>query len=87
MPEPQSLPGRHAWAQKLPFFYGWLVVLLGAFTMFSTTPGQSDSFAMFFNSFVNELGWSRTFVSSFSSVGQYGRATCETLWPLLPDVG
>ena len=32
--------------------------------MFATTPGQSDSFAMFMNSFVDEFGWSRTYLSS-----------------------
>ena len=69
-----STPGQmptswsRAWIRKLSFFYGWMVVFLGAFTMFSTTPGQSDSFAMFFNSFVNELGWSRTYVSSLYSI-------------------
>jgi len=58
---------RYAWVGRLPFYYGWVIVFLGAFTMFSTTPGQSDSFAMFMNSFVNEFGWSRTFVSSLYS--------------------
>jgi len=64
---PESVPHRYAWTHKLPFYYGWVVVFLGAFTMFSTTPGQSDSFALFFNSFVTEFGWSRTFVSSLYS--------------------
>ncbi len=32
--------------------------------MFATTPGQSDSFAMFMDSFVDEFGWSRTYLSS-----------------------
>jgi len=65
---PESIPQRYAWIHKLPFFYGWVVVFLGAFTMFSTTPGQSDSFSLFMNSFINEFGWSRTFVSSLYSV-------------------
>ena len=64
---PESVPDRYAWTHKLPFYYGWVIVFLGAFTMFSTTPGQSDSFALFFNSFVTEFGWSRTFVSSLYS--------------------
>lgn len=67
MQEGQSLKHRYAWINKLPFYYGWVIVFLGAFTMFSTTPGQSDSFALFFNSFVTEFGWSRTFVSSLYS--------------------
>ena len=53
---PESIPQRYAWIHKLPFFYGWVVVFLGAFTMFSTTPGQSDSFSLFMNSFINEFG-------------------------------
>jgi MFS family permease len=58
---------RYGWVHKLPFFYGWVIVLLAAFTLFATTPGQSDSFSFFFNSFVEEFGWSRTFVSSLYS--------------------
>ena len=58
------LKARNAWAAKTPFFYGWVVVAIGALAMFATTPGQSDSFAMFMNSFVDEFGWSRTYLSS-----------------------
>ncbi len=35
--------------------------------MFFTTPGQSDSFSFFMDSFVQEFGWSRGFVSSLYS--------------------
>ena len=66
MPELQA-SRRYAWIHKLPFFYGWVVVFLGAFTLFSTTPGQSDSFSLFMNSFIETFGWSRTFVSSLYS--------------------
>jgi len=58
---------RYDWIHKLPFFYGWVIVFLGAFSMFFTTPGQSDSFSFFMNSFIEEFGWSRTFVSSLYS--------------------
>jgi len=63
----ESVHDRYAWIHKLPFFYGWVVVFLGAFTLFSTTPGQSDSFSLFMNSFIETFGWSRTFVSSLYS--------------------
>ncbi|MFC2077191.1 MFS transporter [Candidatus Bipolaricaulota bacterium] len=63
----QPVSARYAWTHKLPFFYGWVVVFLGAFTLFSTTPGQSDSFSLFMNSFIETFGWSRTFVSSLYS--------------------
>jgi len=58
---------RYGWAGKTPFFYGWVVVFIGAFSMFATTPGQSDSFSIFMDSFVQEFGWSRTFISSLFS--------------------
>ena len=35
--------------------------------MFATTPGQSDSFSIFMDSFVLEFGWSRTYISSLFS--------------------
>jgi MFS family permease len=55
------------WANKTPFFYGWVIVFIGSFSMFFTTPGQSDSFSFFMDSFVETFGWSRTFVSSLYS--------------------
>ncbi|MCK5828643.1 MFS transporter, partial [Candidatus Bipolaricaulota bacterium] len=62
-----SISQRYAWINNLPFYYGWVIVFLGAFSMFSTTPGQSDSFSLFMNYFVSDFGWSRTFVSSLYS--------------------
>jgi MFS family permease len=58
---------RYGWARKTPFFYGWIVVALASLSMFATTPGQSDSFSIFMDSFVNEFGWSRTFISTLFS--------------------
>lgn len=58
---------RYGWARKTPFFYGWVVVSIASLSMFATTPGQSDSFSIFMDSFVNEFGWSRTFISTLFS--------------------
>lgn len=58
---------RLAWVRGLPFYYGWVIVFLGAFSMFATTPGQSDSFSLFMDSFIADFGWSRTSVSSLYS--------------------
>ena len=54
-------------AAKTPFYYGWVVVALGALTMFFTTPGQSDAFAMFIDSFVADLGMNRAYILSIYS--------------------
>ena len=63
----RAIAKRFAWVRELPFYYGWIIVFLGAFSMFATTPGQSDSFSLFMDSFVTEFGWSRTVVSSIYS--------------------
>ncbi|KAA3659472.1 MAG: MFS transporter [Chloroflexi bacterium] len=62
-----KLTQRYSWARKTPFFYGWVVVSIASLSMFATTPGQSDTFSIFMDSFVNEFGWSRTFISSLFS--------------------
>lgn len=62
-----GLPRKDGLANKTPFYYGWVVVALGALTMFFTTPGQSDAFAMFMDSFVADLGMSRSYLSSIYS--------------------
>lgn len=62
-----KLANRYGWARTTPVFYGWVIVLIGALSMFATTPGQSDSFSIFMDSFVQEFGWSRTFISSLFS--------------------
>lgn len=66
-PATNQSTSRARWATKTPFYYGWVVVVIGSLTMFFTTPGQSDAFALFMNSFVDEFGWNRTFVSSLYS--------------------
>lgn len=49
---------------------------IGAFTMFCTTPGQSDTFSMFMNSFIEDLGYSRTIVSSLFSMATLLAGAC-----------
>ncbi len=67
------------WASKLPFFYGWVAVGAGALTMFFTTPGQSDTFSIFMNSFIEDLGSSRTAVSSLFSTATLLAGACMFL--------
>ncbi len=44
--------------------------------MFFTTPGQSDSFALFMDSFINEFGLSRTRVSALYSIATLASGCC-----------
>ena len=53
--------------RQLPFYYGWVVVPVALMSNFFTGPGQTYSFAIFINSYIDELGWSRTLVASLYS--------------------
>jgi MFS family permease len=54
---------------KLPIFYGWVIVMVSALTMFFSGPGQSNSVSVFVDSYIEEFGWSRTMVSGMYSTG------------------
>jgi MFS family permease len=54
---------------KTPIFYGWLIVLISALTIFFSGPGQTYSVSVFIDSYIDEYGWSRSVVSSMYSVG------------------
>jgi sugar phosphate permease len=53
---------------KLPFYYGWIIVFLAGMALFFTGPGQTFSFSMFIDEFINEYGWSRTAVSNMYTI-------------------
>jgi MFS family permease len=54
---------------KTCIFYGWLIVLISALTLFFSGPGQTYSVSVFIDSYINEFGWSRSVVSSMYSIG------------------
>ncbi len=49
------------------FYYGWIIVVLGALSLFFSGPGQTYSISIFIDYYVEELGWSRSLVSGFYS--------------------
>lgn len=53
---------------KIPFYYGWIIVFLAGMALFFTGPGQTFSFSMFIDEFINEYGWSRTAVSNMYTI-------------------
>ncbi len=50
------------------FFYGWIIVFMGAVGLFFSGPGQTYSISIFINTYVNDFGWSRSLVSSLYSI-------------------
>ena len=63
------------------FFYGWIIVFVGSFGVFSSGPGQSHTFSVFLEPIGTELG-----ISSASLATAYGLATLAAAF-LLPQMG
>ncbi len=68
-------------ASKGRFFYGWMIVFVGSFGVFSSGPGQSHTFSVFLDPIGTELG-----ISSASMATAYGLATLAAAF-MLPQMG
>ena len=55
--------------RAFPFYYGWVVLLVGAVGMIMTSPGQTYTVSIFIEHFISDLGISRSLVSSLYTVG------------------
>ena len=52
---------------QTPFYYGWIIVMMGALGVFFSGPGQTFSNAVFIDYYLADFGWSRSVVSSVYS--------------------
>jgi MFS family permease len=56
-------------AARLPCFYGWVIVAVGALGLLFSGPGQSAVIAVFMDPMIAELGLSRSAISGAFTVG------------------
>lgn len=49
------------------FYYGWVIVFVGALGVFFSGPGQTYSISVFIDSYIKDFGWSRSQVSGIYS--------------------
>lgn len=54
---------------RVPFFYGWIVLVASTLGMIMTSPGQTYAISIFLEYFITDLGISRGLVSTFYTVG------------------
>ena len=54
--------------KKSKLFYGWIIVIVVAFTLFFSSPGQTYSVSIFIDYYIEQFGWSRAEISSFYSI-------------------
>jgi MFS family permease len=50
-----------------PFYYGWIVVIISAISLFFSGPGQTYFISIFIDSYIEQFGWSRSLVSTIYS--------------------
>jgi MFS family permease len=61
-----ALPG---WAQRLPFYYGWVIALVSWLVIFTSAPGQTYGVSVFVEPMIRDTGWSRNLVSGLYTAG------------------
>jgi MFS family permease len=71
---------------KLPFYYGWVIILIAAITYFFSGPGQTYSISIFIEHYINDFGWSRSMVSSLYSFATLAAGFTVSLVGRLIDI-
>ncbi len=54
---------------KSPVHYGWVILVVGTIGLIMSSPGQTYSFSIFIEQFINDLGMSRSLVSTLYAAG------------------
>lgn len=68
--EPPASFGKDAWlVQRVPIYYGWVIMVMATFAMIMTTPGQTFGVSVFIEHFIAELDISRSTVSTLYLIG------------------
>ena len=66
--QPGSFPQSRL-VSNSPIFYGWVVLAVGTLGVIMTSPGQTYAVSIFIEHFIEDLGLSRTMVSTLYSLG------------------
>lgn len=72
----QPPSGRSSLPSRVPFFYGWVILVSAILGMFASGPGQTYTVSVFLNPMLEELGWSRTLASGLYTAGSLTAAIC-----------
>ena len=58
--------------ENSPVYYGWIILIVGTLGLIMSSPGQTYSVSIFIERFIEDLGISRSLVSSLYMVGTIG---------------
>ena len=74
-PEPPVSTSQQPWVSRLPFFYGWVILVVAGFAGFVSGPGQTYGVSVFIDPIIEDTGWSRTLVAGLYTAGSLTAAT------------
>ncbi|HKL57343.1 MAG TPA: hypothetical protein VJ854_02995, partial [Sphaerochaeta sp.] len=63
------LAKKQSFISSLPFYYGWVILVVGAIGVISSIPGQTMGVSVFTDHYINDLSLTRVGVSSAYMVG------------------
>jgi sugar phosphate permease len=71
--------------KRVPVYYGWIILIVGTVGVILTGPGQTYAISVFIDHFIDDLGISRSAVSSLYTVGTLAAALAMPLVGRLVD--
>jgi len=75
-----EIRSEHSLIGRLPFFYGWIIVVAGTAGLIMTQPGQSPVLSIFTDAFIEDLNISRSLTSTLFTIGTVVGGLTLTFW-------
>ncbi len=78
-------PGKSSIVHRLPFFYGWIIVVVATLGTIMTNPGQTPVVSIFIDRFIADLNLSRSLVSTLYLLGTLAGGLSLSFWGIQID--
>ena len=59
---------------NVPFYYGWVILVISTLAIFMSGPGQTYTFSVFIDPIILETGWTRTQITAMYAFGSLSGA-------------
>ena len=84
--EQTTQPAAKNLIQRFPFYYGWIILAAGTLGIIMTSPGQTFTVSIFIEYFIEDLGISRSLISTLYSAGSLISGFTMPFWGRKIDV-
>ena len=84
---PLALPRRRTWPESLPFYYGWVNVIVASVAMTATLPGRTHGLGLVTEPLLRDLAIDRVLFAHINLIGSLaGAAFCIPIGWLIIEV-